>query len=94
MCEKGNIKKIKKIEKVEDKPNNRTNAEVKYVTADGEERGTAFVNFDSNFKEVCEECGRKLYKCRLEKEEANRSEPAQTDVRTDRERKDVTTQYK
>jgi len=94
MCKTGNIQEIKKINKVEDKPNNRTNGEVKYITAEGEERGTAFVNFEKNFEKVCDECGRKKYKCRLNKQEAERSEPAQTDVRTDRERTDITEDYK
>lgn len=94
MCKKGNIQEIKKIDKIEDKINDRTNAEVKYITANGKERGTAFVSFDKNFKEKCNECGRKKYRCRLEKQESKRSEPDQTDVRQTRKKEDVTEKYR
>lgn len=93
MCHKGQIQKIKNIKKVEDKYNDRVNAEVKYIDSNGNERGTAFLNFDKNFEENCEECGRKNYRCKLEKCEADRSEPEQTTKPSEREKTDVTDQY-
>jgi hypothetical protein len=93
MCHEGQINKIKSIKKVKDQYNNRINAEVKYLDCDGNKRGTAFLNFEKNFEEKCDECGRKKYRCKLEKCEYDRTKPKQTDKPSEREKTDVTDQY-
>lgn len=89
MCIEGKVKSVKKVQKIRNDANGWEGAEVKYVNSKGEEKGVGFTDYKKNFEENCSECGRKNFKCKINRAEDNNN--PETDSQTI-EKQDVTSE--
>jgi len=93
-CPKNKVQNIKSIKKTRNTATGKLGGEVKYINDKGEEKGAGFANFEKNFEENCSKCGRKKFKCRLNK--AEQREKEDKDVSSTRkrvEKEDITARY-